>query len=171
MFFYPQILYGLPIHTPNPKISKVTGAAIAAKVPDVEIVPDAEGEKQVLSNLIPIFQEEYVEEIDQLMEGFIRSRKYLAQDLTISILSDDLNIPIHHLSFYLNNYIYTNFSDWRNSWRIDYAKDQIEQGVLDSITLQALGEQCGFATNNTFIRAFKKHAGFSPSEYVKSLEA
>jgi AraC-like DNA-binding protein len=170
LFFYPQILYGLPIYTPHPKIGKVSGAAIAVKAPDVEIVPDAAGEKQVLSNLIPIFQEEYVEEIDQLMEGFTRSRKYLTQDLTIGILADDLNIPIHHLSFYLNNYIYTNFSDWRNSWRIAYAKDQIEEGVLDTITIKALGEQCGFATNNTFIRAFKRHAGFSPSAYAKSLE-
>ena len=44
----------------------------------------------------------------------------------------------------------------------------MNQGEASNITLQAISLKCGFASQNTFIRAFKNATGTTPSTYLKS---
>jgi AraC-like DNA-binding protein len=170
LFFYPQILYGLPIYHSRQGRVKNVALPVAVLKKEPVVMQDTPIEKQAISNLIPLFDPEYVGEIEQLLEDVVASEKYLNPSFTVAFLSSEIEIPIHHLSFYFNNVIKTTFSNWRNSLRVEHAKGLIEDGVLDSITLQALGEQCGFSTNNTFIRSFKNHTGLSPSAFAKMLD-
>jgi AraC-like DNA-binding protein len=73
------------------------------------------------------------------------------------------------LTYFFNDIKQVSFSDWRNSLRIEEAKNLFRLGEVNNITLKAVSLQCGFASQNTFIRAFKNATGTTPSNYLKSL--
>ena len=170
LFFFPKILYGFPlINQSNLKLLQGLQARFSERKHGLEEVLGESQENPVLSNLAPLFEDEYVDEIKNALTVFVSDEKYLLPTCTISYVAEELDIPPHHLSYYFNNIELISFSDWRNKLRIQHASKLVQEGVLNSITLQALGEQCGFSTNNTFIRAFKNHTGHSPSAFAKTL--
>jgi AraC-like DNA-binding protein len=62
-----------------------------------------------------------------------------------------------------------NFSDWKNSARINHAKDLISNGQAKNLTLEAIALSCGYLSRSNFINAFKKYTGKNPSEFIKDL--
>ena len=170
LFFFPKILYGFPLINPsNVKFFQGQQTTFSERKNGLEEVLGESQANQVLSNLAPLFENEYVDEIKNALTVFVSDKKYLLPTCSIGYVAEELNIPPHHLSYYFNNIELISFSDWRNKLRIQHASKLVQEGVLQSITFQALGEQCGFSTNNTFIRAFKNHTGQSPSAFAKTL--
>jgi AraC-like DNA-binding protein len=58
------------------------------------------------------------------------------------------------------------FTDFRNEWRIIYAKKLIKEGKATGMTLEAIGLLSGFTSRNTFFTAFKKREGVSPGVFA-----
>jgi AraC-like DNA-binding protein len=100
---------------------------------------------------------------EQCMEDF---RPYLQQDFNMARLSVLVNIPVHHLAYYFREVKKTSFTDFRNRWRVEYAKKLILEGKSNDLTLEAIGMLSGFSSRNTFLNAFKKAEGISPSAYL-----
>lgn len=94
---------------------------------------------------------------------------YLNTDFKLVQISKESGIPAHHLTYYFNSIKQVSFSEWRNGLRIKYAMELIGQGETNAFTLQSIAQQAGFASQNTFIRAFKNVTGTTPSAYLKSV--
>lgn len=94
---------------------------------------------------------------------------YLDPDFDIKMLSDNTQIPSHHLSYYFNHIIHQKFVDWRNQQRIIYSKELIASGVLEIETLSSIAQKSGFKSQSSFISSFKKFTGFLPSEFPVSV--
>jgi AraC-like DNA-binding protein len=116
-----------------------------------------------------LFTPEYIEKIETHLQERIKMQKYLDSNCCLSKISDESNIPAHHLTYYFNAIKETSFSDWRNALRIAHAKELFSQGKSETFTLESISLQSGFVTQNTFIRAFKNSTGKTPSNYLKSL--
>jgi AraC-like DNA-binding protein len=106
--------------------------------------------------------------LSQKLEQYLAEKPYLQQDFSLSKLSMDSNIPVHHLSYYFNEHIGVSFNTWKNNQRIDYVIDIFNKGERKDITLDALSKEVGFGSRSSFINAFKAKTGKTPSEWVNS---
>ena len=61
-----------------------------------------------------------------------------------------------------------NFFNYINQLRINAFLDKIASNEQAQKTLEALAGECGFQGRSTFIRAFKKETGQTPSDYLSN---
>jgi len=87
---------------------------------------------------------------------------YLRPDFNLTQLSSLLHIPVHHLAYYFREIKRQSICDFRNEWRVAYAKKLIEEGKANTLTLEAIGKLSGFESRITFYHAFKKSEGIPP---------
>ena len=152
-FFFPGILYGLP-RLPD---------SIQELPPSIEtMIPIDEVKRN-----IPNFESDYMKLIEFKAISCLKERQpYLNPEFNLNQFSVLVQIPAHHLTYYFREIQKQSFSDYRNEWRVNHAKTLISEGKVDNLTLEAIGFQCGFATRNTFFKAFKKAEGISPSSFL-----
>ena len=103
-----------------------------------------------------------------LLEYMTAQEPYLNAELTLNKLSQDTAIPQHYLSQVINQEFGKNFFDFINTYRIDKAKCLMNEGAAQQLTLEAIGAQSGFGSPAAFYRAFKKHTGVTPSNFLKN---
>ncbi len=172
IFFFPHIMYGLPIGLKSkPKdlqTIKISETSLPAN-DDTDFVLPNDQKKLVDKNDLQLFTQEYIETIGASMESFIESNAFLNTDFKLVTIVNESNIPAHHLTYYFNYIKQVSFSEWRNSFRIKHAMELIDQGGSSTFTLKSIAQQSGFSSQNTFIRAFKNSTGIIPSNYLKSL--
>jgi AraC-like DNA-binding protein len=157
--FFPSILYGLPLIAINPAEDTIGGNGKKAA--------DNEGVK--MKGLA--FEAEYLNQIEIIIASAMSEMKpFLKQDFNQIQLSVLLNIPVHHLAYFFREHLHQSFSDYRNNWRIEHAKQMIMEGKAKGLKLEAIGTMSGFSSRNTFFIAFKRAEGISPSEYAMQAE-
>lgn len=110
-----------------------------------------------------------LELITKKINSYIKDQPFINPSFSVSLMSSDTGIPAHHISYYFNVYLKSDFTTWKNNLRIDYAIELINKGLADKLTLDAILRKVGFLSRSTFISAFKKRTGKTPSEYL-SLE-
>lgn len=149
-FFFPAILYGLP-RIPELNIGQVgTGH-----------IPSDSGKKAIR------YESDYLRAIDQTITFSMKEHQpYLEPDFNLIHLSVHTQIPVHHLSYYFREEKKQHFNDYRNEWRINYAKNLIRLGKANEFTLETIGLQSGFSSRNTFLTTFKKVEGITPSTFA-----
>ena len=111
------------------------------------------------------------EEIERLFEKFksqLEQHKwYQNPTLTLTELAAKLNTNTSILSKTINEGAGLNFNDFINGYRIEIIKKQLHKGALHTKTLEGLALDSGFNSKSTFLRAFKKQTGMTPSAYLK----
>ena len=78
-----------------------------------------------------------------------------------------LDVSPHSLSQYLNDNLGKSFSTFINEYRISAAQEMLKSNNL--LTIEAIGNECGFKSNSTFYDAFKKVKGITPAQYKRSI--
>lgn len=121
------------------------------------------------------FQENRVKMYDH--DLIVKVEKYIMQDqvfrktgLTVSDLASMLEIPNHKLSDLFNNHYKLNFNAYINNLRVQYIKDRLEVGEWKQFTLEAIAQEAGFSSRNSFSLAFKRTTGLTPSNYLALLK-
>ncbi|RTE55332.1 AraC family transcriptional regulator [Arenibacter aquaticus] len=104
-------------------------------------------------------------EIKRKLEELNKKKGYLNQDFTVTKCASELNIPSHHLSYFIKQYYGQSFTAYKNNLRMEHAKELIETGFLDSNTMESLAWTCGFANRSSFSKVFKSATKYSPSEF------
>ena len=87
---------------------------------------------------------------------------------TADTLSKQLKIPRRHIEFVFKYYCHYSSNDFSNLVKVNYAVSLINNGYLNSFTVESLGEKCLFNSRFTFSKNFKKFIGVSVSDFVKS---
>ena len=96
-------------------------------------------------------------------------KSFLQPKYSLPNFSEETKIPVHQLSAYLNQYLHTTFNDFINRYRIDYVKMiLIQSSDVKNLRLKLIAEKAGFGNRTTFITAFKKFTGTTPSEFIKA---
>ena len=105
--------------------------------------------------------------LSQLME---HDRLYTRPDLSLEELAEAMSLNRHNLSQVINEGLNQSFFDFVNSWRLKDFENRIRQGDHQQINILAVGLESGFNSKATLYRAFKKHYGVAPKEYLKNLK-
>ena len=153
LLFFPNILYGLPqldyiISTKHKILDEAAKELIKKNAKSFEISP------------------EKLKLLDDKIQQYCLTQPYLNPEFSLSTMSADIDIPVHHLSYYFNEYMNVNFNTWKNDHKINYVISLIEKGSNELLTLDALAKQAGFGSRTTFFNAFKQKIGLTPSEYL-----
>lgn len=151
-FFFPAILYGLPrwpVATENKE--KKAGKMNS-------------GEAKKSKNH---FENAYLHRIGQQIDAFMeKDQSYLQPHFSINQLAVQVEVPVHHLSWFFREIKKQTFSDYRNKWRVEHAKKLIKEGKSNELTLEAIAVLSGFSNRNSFRSTFQKTEGISPSTFA-----
>ena len=90
-------------------------------------------------------------------------------NLTVEKVAQRLKISNRHLSSLIHIYKRMNFNSFVNEFRVEKAKQMMVQPEFENYTLIAIGKEVGFNSKTTYIHAFKKFSGVTPSLYKKEL--
>ena len=108
--------------------------------------------------------------VDKLHIYMNDSKPYLNNDLKQSDLADALGYSSHLLSQVFNSYLNCRYYDYINKYRVEEFKRMAEDSNYNKYTLTSLSEMCGFSSQSSFFRSFKKITGQTPNEYIHSLD-
>ena len=86
-------------------------------------------------------------------------------NVKLNDIAKELRISSHQLSQLLNDNLGKSFALFINEYRIDEAKQLLEE--KNKFTLEAIGFEAGFSSKSNFYATFKKVTGHTPSEYKK----
>ncbi|AXT18651.1 helix-turn-helix domain-containing protein [Flavobacteriaceae bacterium AU392] len=92
---------------------------------------------------------------------------FLNPELTLSSLSEKLNIHPNLLSRIINQGIHKSFSDFINEYRVNAIIKKMKDPLYSNITLLGIAHESGFNSKTSFYRTFKKCTGKTPSQYIK----
>jgi AraC-like DNA-binding protein len=101
------------------------------------------------------------------LENWKKENKFLNIDSSIYKLAEEINLPIHHVTYFFNQINNEKYIDWRNRLRVEYALSLIDNQKNFDKTIVVLGTECGFRSYATFINCFKLVTGKLPKEYIK----
>jgi YesN/AraC family two-component response regulator len=151
LYFFPQLLYGLDeIKFLTDQIIKIESSP----------KPEKSGSQT----------DDKMKELGQIILNWMEEEKvYLNQRYSIQDFARDTNIPYYQLSACINHYLNTNFPDLLNKKRIEHGMELLQKGEFSHYTLEALSAECGFNNRNSFVIAFKKFTGTTPSDFRKNL--
>jgi YesN/AraC family two-component response regulator len=98
----------------------------------------------------------------------LQQKPFLKPHYKLKDLSEDLQMPLHQLSAFLNKRLGMHFTDYLNQFRIKYCEELIKNEQTGKINFKELVSKCGFHNRNTFTTAFKKFTGKTPSDYIRN---
>ena len=101
------------------------------------------------------------------VEDYI-SEHYADDSLGLAGLAEVAGLSAAYLSTLFKQNTGMNLSDHINRVRIDHAKEKLKEN--DMATIHEIAVGCGFYSDATFMRVFKKLEGITPGEYRKSSE-
>jgi AraC-like DNA-binding protein len=61
------------------------------------------------------------------------------------------------------------FTAYRAFVRIEHAKELLNAGTADTLSIDGIGTQAGFTSRSGFYATFKAETGMTPSQYLESL--
>jgi len=160
LFFRPEILYGVKgvflnehaMSDEDQEIESVSGGQAPESREDRYISFD---ELKRISESISILME--------VQQPFLKSHYSLLD------MSKDTGLPRKMISAYLNLHLKQTFHDFMNMHRVECLVGLMTDQKNGHLTLYALAEQAGFGNRTSFINAFKKFKGDTPSAFLKSL--
>ena len=155
IFFFPDILYGLP--RMDYRISKQKQIAF-----DYDL--NASVSKSFKDFEISI---EKLELIAEKLKEYAITNPFINPAFNLTTVSNYTKIPKHHISYFFKVYLNTDFIEWKNNARVDYVIQLVNSGEAENLTLDAVSKMAGFVSRSTFINAFKQKTGMTPSEFFQ----
>ncbi|MFD2568853.1 AraC family transcriptional regulator [Pseudotenacibaculum haliotis] len=136
--------------------------AISYKLSNQAWLPITETKRYQSSSLKEQEKSSSLEVLEKLMST---EEPYLKNDLRLKDLSTMSGINRHHLSQLINEHYQCSFFDFINQQRVKKAEELIEQ--FPKKNLLQIAFEAGFNNKTSFVNAFKKFNGHTPSAFRK----
>lgn len=114
---------------------------------------DRHGNPELLSKIVDIME---------------HSREIYDPEFSIDVLARLCGEKTKVVSAELNNSLSKNFSALLNEYRVREMCRRLSNPDTSSMTIEAIAQEVGYKSRSTYINAFKKYTGLTPSEYVKA---
>ena len=104
------------------------------------------------------------------IKGIIsKNQLFLDSDLTIANVSNIVEEHPKYVSKVINYVGKKNFNTFINTYRVNYALEQLSKESASKNSIEGVGKMSGFKSNSVFYSSFKKIVGMTPKQYIKSL--
>lgn len=148
---------------PKPKRKKFRGRPMKRQKVK-EVLP--QGMPSYLSVLNPAKAEQLAKEIFKVV---VLEKRFLDPKLTARDLARLLHTNTRYFSITMNRRFHCNFSTFVSRLRVEEAMTRMCDSRYDEVPLQDIASFVGFASRQSFITAFQKINGITPSAYRASL--
>ncbi len=113
--------------------------------------------------------DERVEKYRQVIFSYFEeSDYYLSAEFTLDSLSQELEIPKHHLSQYFSIHLKKNFYRLLAEYRIRYAVIKLEKE--NNLKIESIAYECGYSSKTSFNKWFKEIMNCTPTEFIAKLD-
>src|SRR6056297_54192 len=110
-------------------------------------------------------------EIKNVMDGLDKAMKkdklYLNPTLKLNDIVKHIEVPQKTISAVLNQHSQKTFKEFINGYRIEEFKLRLLKNNSEKLTLIGVAFECGFNSEATFHRVFKKSVHLSPKEFLQ----
>ena len=127
-----------------------------------KIIKENPVDKRVIK--IPDEQEIFRQVLDRIQDHMVKSRCFTKEDLTIVDISEAIHEHPRRISQSINSLLGTNFNNYINSFRVEYAKELFSSDQCKNLSIEGIGMEAGFHSKSTFYAAFKKIEGTTPAK-------
>ncbi len=103
--------------------------------------------------------------VEKLVHFIITNKPYLNPDFNIDKLAKSLGSNRQYISKTINEVFHKNFSTYINEFRVKEARKLLLDSDNDKYTMEGIAEGSGFRNRTSFITAFKKYTGVTPSYF------
>ena len=107
---------------------------------------------------------------ENIRNHFSHNKPFLKHGYSLRMLSEEIHLPLHQLSAFINSFFKMNFNDFVNEYRIISCIEKLLKKEWEFKKLESIAEESGFNNRNTFTSAFKKATGLNPSEFIKYIK-
>lgn len=128
------------------------------------VVPIKELEEESVKNKLSSKTDGYYSNLIKLMN---EEELYTDVELTLSSLSERLDISAGYLSRIINEKEGKNFFEFVNEFRIQSVKEKLVDKEYHHYSILGIALESGFKSKTTFNTVFKKFTGQTPSSYQK----
>jgi AraC-like DNA-binding protein len=94
-------------------------------------------------------------------------RIFLNPTINLQQVSNLLGVNQRNLSHVINNSFHKTFRDLINDYRISEVKLKLIDKEFEHMSILGIALECGFNSEASFYRIFKKNTGLSPKEFIK----
>lgn len=105
-----------------------------------------------------------------LVEAMQKQQLFLEPELTIKEIAAVIRFPSAQVSAAINVKFGMNFRSWVNSYRVEEVKKRLTDPAYKHLSLTGIAFDCGFNSEASFYRIFKKNTGYSPKIYLQNLK-
>ncbi len=164
----PTLLYGVyALSRPEPPIDN-------AQNPDSKPIIIVDADRSLIgvrASIAPAtgsgeLEQDIWEKLQSLEQYMLSQRPYLQPRLSLADVSVATQVPPYLLSAILNRVLGLDFRDYVNEHRVRHLCQLLESNQFAHLTLEGISSQAGFSSKTTFYRAFQKHTGSTPAQYV-----
>lgn len=118
------------------------------------------------STLKNIDRNKTLAQLNTLME---KERLYIQENLSLTLLSEQLNLTSHQLSELINTEFQQGFSRFIRQHRIEEAKKMLL--AEPDVSVLSIGLSVGFSSQSNFYTAFRDISGIAPGQYRKQFNS
>lgn len=122
------------------------------------------GDKRKYKN-INLSEEQVSRHLDRIHSVMKDQKPFLQRNFSLGTLSELTAIPKHLLSRYFSENLKQSFTDYTNHYRIEKAKQLLENPSYKNHKIAVIAYECGFNSISSFNAAFRKVTSVAPSEY------
>jgi AraC-like DNA-binding protein len=108
-----------------------------------------------------------IQQLNELMET---QQLYLSKKCNERQVAGQSGYSIHQISYVLNNFCASSFSDFVNKYRVEHACRILQNGKDQKLKFEVVGYDCGFGSKAIFYASFRKITGQTPAEYLADLQ-
>lgn len=123
--------------------------------------------KYIGSNLERADLEEIMNKVNYIIST---NNEIYSPDFSMQTLADMTGVNYKNLSQAINEITNSNFNNFINEIRVDEACRRMSMPDYANFTLETIGNSVGFKTRQTFISAFKRRTGLTPSVWQKIMK-
>lgn len=138
----------------------------AMKITDYYDIPlEGQAPKYAKSGLSDEQLLRYKQRLDRIMGS---EQAFMQPDLTLPKLAETVDCSVNHLSQVINSGFGVSFFDYLNRYRIEHARELLEQRDSRDNAILNIAFKVGFNSNSAFYAAFKKYVGQTPAQYRRT---
>ena len=151
MLVFPQVLYGI------------------TNVAEKGIVIESDKRTKKSIKLLEKEERQTFEKLTEMILEYMKTEKpFTDPNYSLDDLAVSLNIQKHHLYYCFNTVLNSRFTTIRTQMRVDYAKECLLKGDLNSLSMEGVWTKTGFSSRTNFFVSFKEVTGVTPLDFIKN---
>lgn len=111
---------------------------------------------------------------ENILKGLLElkgSKDFLESTFNIQVFAKKLKTNTSYISYILNKEYNKSFKEFLTDLRLEHLIKKLKTNTeYKKYTIKFLAEEVGYTNASAFTRAFKKHKGITPSQFIKNLK-